>query len=76
MKRRKRQDGPETYTKQIWYLISVTSGNRTNCYTYFGAGGEGGGTRNCWLVGWLVEAVTEATEPLVGVTLMDWFGLQ
>jgi hypothetical protein len=24
MKRRKRQDGPETYMQQIWYLISVT----------------------------------------------------
>jgi hypothetical protein len=26
MKRRKCQDGPETYMQQIWYLISVTSG--------------------------------------------------
>src|SRR5271156_3886187 len=25
MKRRKCQDGPETYMKQIWYLISVTT---------------------------------------------------
>jgi hypothetical protein len=27
MKRRKRQDGPETYMQQIWYLISVTLNN-------------------------------------------------
>jgi hypothetical protein len=27
MKRIKRQDGPETYMQQIWYLISVTSFN-------------------------------------------------
>jgi hypothetical protein len=28
MKRRKRQDDPETYMQQIWYLISVTRGVR------------------------------------------------
>jgi hypothetical protein len=30
MKRRKRQDGPETYMQPIWYLISVSASEQAS----------------------------------------------
>jgi hypothetical protein len=34
MKRRKRQDGPQTYMQQMWYLISVTRVVVSDCLRY------------------------------------------
>jgi hypothetical protein len=58
MKRRKRQDGPETYMQQIWYLISVTG----QVIAITASLGEEGGLRRTHSCG-MVEFRPSSSQP-------------
>jgi hypothetical protein len=61
MKRRKRQDGPETYMQQIWYLISVANAT-WHCQGYTMVS-QGHGTR-------MINFTTQLTLYLTGLKAM------